>query len=117
MRVAELEVSVYTIPTESPETDGTFRWDSTTLVLVEAVAEDGQRGLGFSYASAAVGTLIEEVLASVVVGCSVENVREAWQAMVRSVCNIGRPHPGRTGLADAGGGAGRRTCLFETDDR
>ena len=91
MRVEKLKVSVYAIPTESPEADGTFRWDSTTMVLVEAIAEDGQRGLGYSYASAAAGTLIEERLASVVVGCSAENVRQAWQAMVRSVRNIGRP--------------------------
>lgn len=91
MRVDALEVSVYAIPTETPEADGTFRWDSTTMVLVEATAENGQRGLGYSYASTAAGTLIAERLASVVVGCSVEHVREAWQAMVRSVRNIGRP--------------------------
>ena len=91
MRVETLKVNIYAIPTESPEADGMFRWDSTTMILVEAIAEDGQRGLGYSYASAAAGTLIEEILAPVVVGCSVENVLQAWQAMVRSVRNIGRP--------------------------
>jgi L-alanine-DL-glutamate epimerase-like enolase superfamily enzyme len=91
MRVEELKVNAYTIPTEGLEADGTFRWDSTSMVLVEAVAEDGQRGLGYSNASAAAGTLIDEILAPVVVGCSVENVRQAWQAMVRSVRNIGQP--------------------------
>ena len=91
MRIEALKVNVYCIPTDGPEEDGTIRWDSTTMVLVEAQAEDGQHGLGYSYASAAAGTLIHEILASVVAGIPVENVREAWQAMVRSVRNIGRP--------------------------
>lgn len=69
MRVEELKVNVYAITTESPEADETFRWDSATMVLVEAVPEYGQRGLGFSYASTAAGTLIDEILASVVAGC------------------------------------------------
>lgn len=28
------EVSCYTIPTDAPEADGTFRWHQTTLVAV-----------------------------------------------------------------------------------
>jgi hypothetical protein len=31
-----LEVSVYTIPTETPESDGTLEWHSTTMVVVHA---------------------------------------------------------------------------------
>lgn len=38
-----LMVSTYTVPTEAPETDGTFAWSATTLVLVEASAA-GQTG-------------------------------------------------------------------------
>jgi L-alanine-DL-glutamate epimerase-like enolase superfamily enzyme len=91
MRIERIEVSVYRIPTDAPEDDGTFHWESTTMVLVEAVAEDGQRGLGYSYASAAAGTLIEETLARSVLGCAVEDVGAAWEAMVRSVRNLGRP--------------------------
>ena len=33
----------YTIPTDAPESDGTFAWDSTTLVLVEAHARAADR--------------------------------------------------------------------------
>ena len=32
--VENLDVAAYTIPTESPESDGTLEWDATTLVLV-----------------------------------------------------------------------------------
>ncbi len=31
-------VSAYTVPTERPESDGTFEWDETTAVVVEVAA-------------------------------------------------------------------------------
>ena len=34
--VERLDVAAYTVPTETPESDGTLEWDSTTLVLVHA---------------------------------------------------------------------------------
>lgn len=33
--IEALDVSAYQIPTDAPESDGTLKWDSTTLVLVE----------------------------------------------------------------------------------
>jgi L-alanine-DL-glutamate epimerase-like enolase superfamily enzyme len=91
MKVQRLEVSVYRIPTDQPEADGTFQWEATTMVLVEAVAESGERGLGFTYGAAAAAVLIREMLAQAVVGFPVEDVGAAWQAMVRAVRNVGRP--------------------------
>jgi hypothetical protein len=35
MTIGSVESSAYMIPTDAPEADGTFAWDSTTLVLVE----------------------------------------------------------------------------------
>jgi hypothetical protein len=32
--IDRLEVSVYTIPTETPESDGTLEWHSTTMAVV-----------------------------------------------------------------------------------
>jgi len=32
--VGRVAVSAYTVPTDAPEADGTFHWDTTTLVLV-----------------------------------------------------------------------------------
>lgn len=37
-RINDLRVSAFTIPTETPEQDGTIEWNATTLVLVEAEA-------------------------------------------------------------------------------
>ena len=34
-RVERVDVSVYRIPTATPESDGTFEWDHTDLVVVE----------------------------------------------------------------------------------
>jgi len=88
--VRELTTSVYTVPTDQPEADGTFRWSSTTLVVVELVSEN-MSGLGWSYATPACAALIEEVLRDVVVGTSALDVPGTWSAMIRSCRNLGRP--------------------------
>ncbi len=97
--VQRLDVSVYRIPTDRPEADGTFVWDSTTMVLVEAEAASGERGLGFSYASAAAATVIHETLAQAVCGCAVADVGTAWEKMVRAVRNAGRPGIAATAIS------------------
>ena len=47
--VDAIDVAAYTIPTDTPELDGTLAWDDTTIVVVEAEA-DGVRALGYAYA-------------------------------------------------------------------
>jgi len=56
--VESLAVSAFTVPTDAPESDGTAEWDSTTIVVVEARA-GGETGLGYTYAPAAAGKLVE----------------------------------------------------------
>src|SRR5688500_3322993 len=36
--ITDAAVSVYTIPTDGPESDGTLEWTSTTIVVVEIAA-------------------------------------------------------------------------------
>jgi hypothetical protein len=43
--IASGTISAFRIPTEEPESDGTAKWDSTTVVIVELIA-DGHTGLG-----------------------------------------------------------------------
>ncbi len=88
--ITRLDVSAYTIPTDFPESDGTFKWSSTTLVVVEATA-GGVRSLGYSYADTATAKLIKDHLAEVVVGCDAMAVTGTWASMVHSVRNLGRP--------------------------
>ena len=88
--VERLDVSVYTVPTDSPESDGTAEWDATTMVLVEAHGGD-RIGLGYTYADAATGTLVRDTLAGVAEGRDALAVTATWQALGRACRNLGRP--------------------------
>ncbi|HKD37360.1 MAG TPA: enolase C-terminal domain-like protein [Pirellulales bacterium] len=88
--ITNLDVSVYTIPTESPESDGTFSWDSTTIVLVALHAGDAS-GIGFTYADTATARLIHDKLAELIIGCDVFDIPAAVTAMQRAIRNLGRP--------------------------
>lgn len=89
--VRDLEVSVYTVPTDQPEADGTLQWNDTVVVVVEPVLESGLRGLGYTYGAPAVADLVRGKLRDEVVGCDVLDTTAAWEAMVRSIRNLGRP--------------------------
>lgn len=88
--VEMIGVSAYTIPTDQVESDGTYRWDRTTLVLVEICAGD-KRGIGFTYANVATAQFIAESLEENVCGCDPFDVPGIWSAMVHSIRNVGRP--------------------------
>jgi L-alanine-DL-glutamate epimerase-like enolase superfamily enzyme len=88
--VDAVTATVYEIPTDQPEADGTLAWSSTTLVIAH-VSGGGKTGLGYTYAATACKPLIEGVLAAAVTGHSVLDTGAAWQAMVRAVRNLGRP--------------------------
>ena len=87
--VDRVVVSAYTVPTDEPESDGTLDWDSTTLVVVELRA-GGHTGLGYTYAPAAAGALLEEKLADVIAGHDAFAIGEAWEAMAVALRNAGR---------------------------
>jgi L-alanine-DL-glutamate epimerase-like enolase superfamily enzyme len=89
--IDRLDVSVYTIPTDAPEADGTLAWDSTSIVVVEPHTRGGTTGLGYTFGDTATGTLIRDLLATVVVGRDVRDTTAAWEAMVKSIRNLGRP--------------------------
>ena len=90
MKVDRLDVGVYTVPTEEAESDGTFTWTDTTVVVAEPHA-GGQAGLGFTYATRACATLIRDVLAEAVVGADPMDVPGVWAQMVAAIRNLGRP--------------------------
>ena len=88
--INRIEVSVYTVPTDNPESDGTLEWQSTTIVLVNAFAGD-RVGLGYTYADVSTGVLIHNLLAKIVTGRDALAVTASWEAMVRQTRNLGRP--------------------------
>jgi L-alanine-DL-glutamate epimerase-like enolase superfamily enzyme len=94
--VERVDVSAYTIPTDEPESDGTFEWDATTIVVVELTA-GSETGLGYTYGPPAVGALIEENLAQTVTGS--DPFTNLWAEMDRSLRNVGRPGIGSMAMA------------------
>jgi L-alanine-DL-glutamate epimerase-like enolase superfamily enzyme len=98
MRIDEILVSAYTVPTDAPESDGTLAWDATTMVLVEARAGE-VTGLGYTYADIGTAVLIRETLAKVVTGLDPMSIPSAWAAMVRQVRNLGRPGMSAMGIS------------------
>src|SRR5690348_7086091 len=81
VKVEKVDVSAYRIPTDFPEADGTYAWDATTLVLVEATA-GGKHGIGYTYADTATATLIRDMLAKVVQGRNAMDVPGCWESML-----------------------------------
>jgi L-alanine-DL-glutamate epimerase-like enolase superfamily enzyme len=84
-----VSVRAYRIPTATPESDGTFEWDATTLVAVHVTAGDA-RGFGYSYADLATATLIRDHFVDLVRGRDAMSIDAAWAAMIHKVRNIGR---------------------------
>ena len=87
--VEQLTAAAFTVPTDAPEGDGTFTWDSTTLVLVQ-VTSGGVTGTGWTYAPAATSAIVREALEPVVLGRGAMDVGGCWSAMVQHVRNSGR---------------------------
>jgi L-alanine-DL-glutamate epimerase-like enolase superfamily enzyme len=87
--LASLRASAYTIPTDLPESDGTFAWESTTLVVVEVQA-GGHAGTGYTYAAEAAVPLINGALWRAIRSCDVNDPPAAWRAMNVAVRNLGR---------------------------
>jgi L-alanine-DL-glutamate epimerase-like enolase superfamily enzyme len=87
--VTAIASAAYTIPTDKPESDGTFEWNSTTIVVAEVTA-GGVTGIGYTYSSPAAAVVIREHLARVVMGCDAMMTSAVWEKMTRAVRNIGR---------------------------
>lgn len=86
--IGPVEARTLTIPTDAPESDGTFAWDSTTIVIV-TVRGAGETGLGYTYASAAAAEVVREALAECVHGLDAMDIAAAWDAMRAGVRNLG----------------------------
>lgn len=84
--VEGLEVAAYEIPADAPESDGTLRWDSTTIVVVRARAGE-EVGLGYTYGAPAAAQIVDGQLADAVAGTDALAPQQAWAAMSQTVRN------------------------------
>ncbi|HWA10553.1 MAG TPA: enolase C-terminal domain-like protein [Opitutaceae bacterium] len=87
--IENVRVAAFRIPTEAPESDGTLRWDATTLVVVE-ISGEGTTGLGYTYADAGVARVIEDSLGDVVRGREAVESPALWTEMFARLRNAGR---------------------------
>ena len=110
VKITSGRISAYTIPTDKPESDGTARWDSTTIVIVELMA-DGITGLGYSYANGAAAHVAEELVKREILHGDPFNIPALHSAMDRQVRNWGRP-----GLV-SGAISSIDTCLWDLKAR
>ena len=87
-QITGIKTSVYKIPTDAPESDGTLQWDSTTMVLAE-ISAGGKTGLGYSYCSAAAAEIISGKFAEFLNGKDAFSVPRLWETMAGAVRNVG----------------------------
>lgn len=88
--ITRTAVSVYTVPTDGPESDGTLEWTSTTMIVVETSARD-VTGIGYTYGHQAMAVLISGMLFPIVRDRDAMDVAGSWIAMTRAIRNQGRP--------------------------
>jgi L-alanine-DL-glutamate epimerase-like enolase superfamily enzyme len=96
--IEQVSATAYTVPTESPESDGTLEWDETTIVVV-AVEAGGVAGLGFSYTDEAAARVVERRLAPVVLSRDAMDIPAAWSGMIAAVRNVGLPGHAATAIS------------------
>lgn len=97
-RIERVTVSVYRIPTDAPEWDGTVAWD-VTVMAVEEVEGGGRRGTGYSYTHEAAAALVRDTLAPAVPGRDAVTLPAAWDAMVHAVRDIGHSGVAATAIS------------------
>lgn len=93
IKINKVAVSAYTIPTDFPESDGTIKWNSTTLVLVE-ISAGNKTGIGYTYANEASAVVIDKVLKKIVTDANAFDIPSLNAKMMAAVRN-----DGQTGIA------------------
>ncbi|WP_091714123.1 enolase C-terminal domain-like protein [Methylobacterium phyllostachyos] len=87
--IGTVRARAFTVPTDAPEADGTFAWDTTTLVVAEIEA-GGETGLGYSYTDASIVPLITKTLAARLSGLPALDIPRANAVLWGAVRNLGR---------------------------
>jgi L-alanine-DL-glutamate epimerase-like enolase superfamily enzyme len=96
--ISSAQVSAYTIPTETPEADGTATWKATTIVIVELSA-GGKSGLGYTYSHKSAAIAAQDLIESEVVGKNALNIPGIHHALDVFCRNWGRPGLASTAIS------------------
>lgn len=57
--ISSVSILLFEIPCEYPESDGTYQWSSTTLIVIILEAEN-KKGMGYTYGDASVFSLLKD---------------------------------------------------------
>ncbi len=87
--ISHVHVSIYKIPTQTPEADGTLDWHHTILVYVE-INGGGKTGIGYTYASYATAVFIKEMLSEKITGMNIFDIPSISYQMIHAIRNQGR---------------------------
>lgn len=87
--IDDIKVSAYIIPTEQPESDGTIKWNSTTLVLV-TVEAGNKIGTGYTYADVSAAFYIERTLKKIVAQKDAMNIPALTGKLIYEIRNNGQ---------------------------
>lgn len=87
-QIRKVEMSVYTVPTDAPEADGTLQWNSTTLIVAEITA-GGVTGTGYTYGNRASGVMAQHLAEKCLLHQSPFDIPRLHQAMLREARNDG----------------------------
>ncbi len=97
-KIEETTATSFTIPTDAPEADGTFAWDSTTLIVVEMKCE-GAAGVGYTYSHKTAAPLARELMEKHVEGQSPFDTNALFSTMRKAQRNYGRDGIAATALS------------------
>lgn len=89
LRISDVRATAFVVPTDALEADGTYAWDSTTIVVAEVTAAD-KSGLGYSYTDSCVAALIRETLKPVILNCDPFAIPQIHKSMLQRIRNLGR---------------------------
>lgn len=85
-QIRSVEINAFEVPTDAPEADGTFQWDSTTLLVAEITAGDA-KGLGYTYGSRSIVPLAKHLAQKCLLHKSPFDVARLGQEMLAAVRN------------------------------
>lgn len=97
-KIADTTATAYTVPTDAPEADGTFAWNSTTMVVVEMCCGDAT-GLGYTYSHKTAAPLARELMKQHVEGRSPFDTNALFSSMRKAQRNYGREGIAATALS------------------
>ena len=88
--IERISIQSYTIPTDQPESDGTYEWDHTTIVIV-TLAAGSQEGIGYTYANEETAALIQHSFRHTIKDADALAPQSLYMELWRKVRNLGRP--------------------------